>query len=68
MSDFDPAGTTPGLAKVEEKEKVFDMKCRFPGCPSRTVTEVVGAPGTRNYRCTKCGYVESVAVGGYTGF
>ena len=62
----DPKGPTSGLTPQAKPEaEVLNMKCRNPKCTCISVTRIkMPNPGQRVYRCTKCGYVWVVTVGG----
>lgn len=67
----DPKGLTPGLApKAASTVDVVSLRCKNPTfpCDSMEATEIkLEVPahvGQRAYRCVKCGFTLSLAVGG----
>ncbi len=62
----DPKGTAPGLSpQTKVDQQVIHMKCRNPKCNSITAVEIkIPRSMSRVYRCTDCGYVHTVSVGG----
>lgn len=48
----------------DDKANEKFMKCRSGTCDSITVTEVQYMEGTRMYKCTKCGDMRPIQVGG----
>lgn len=63
------SGTTPGLETSSETPAVVSMRCKVRHCESMSFTSVkTEAPehqGLRVYRCTKCGDLQTISVGGH---
>jgi DNA-directed RNA polymerase subunit M/transcription elongation factor TFIIS len=65
---IDPTGTNPQAVPQVEEPKELNVKCRRPNCDSITAVQVQIAPaggGQRLYRCTKCGHMWGLNVGGH---
>lgn len=61
----DPKGTTPGLANQAAANKPVNMKCRNPKCDCISATAIpVKNLSQKVFRCTECGYVWSISIGG----
>jgi len=65
---IDPAGTTPGLKKIEEKPKEIHIRCKNPQCDSILAIEIKVAgqenSGHHLYQCCKCKRTWGIATGG----
>ena len=62
---IDPKGTKPGVVPVVQEPETVNMKCRKVGCTSISAVIVnIGASPVRMYRCTVCGGMWGINVGG----
>ena len=60
---FDPTGTKPGLAALEDEPKTFFLKCKKCGHNEAVEVPTQGPAGHHLYRCVKCHYPAGIQTG-----
>jgi DNA-directed RNA polymerase subunit M/transcription elongation factor TFIIS len=62
---IDPKGTKPGVVPAQPAPQTVNMKCKKANCTSISATIVdIGQSPVRMYRCTECGNMWGINVGG----
>jgi uncharacterized Zn finger protein len=62
---IDPTGTKPGVMPEQPKPETVNMRCHRTGCSSITANQVhIQGTASRMYRCTECGHMWGINLGG----